>query len=147
MNSHLRRLTATVCLGVVFVMSGAGAAWASFSSQSTAAATYTTATLAAASALSASNVNCVLIVGSKVQLAWAATPSTFADGYEIDRGLLAGGPYTQVGTVSGQSTTTFTDNSVVASTQYRYVVRATKAAWRSPNSNEASITTQNVTCA
>jgi triphosphoribosyl-dephospho-CoA synthetase len=79
-------------------------------------------------------------------VSWSATPSTWAGGYEILRSLVSGGPYTSVGTVNGATTTTYNDNTALFSTLYRYVVRATKASWRSPNSNEAAITTMSVLC-
>lgn len=81
-----------------------------------------------------------------VNLTWTATTSAFADGYEIDRASQSGGPYSPVGTVSGQSTTNYTDTTAGFSTTYYYVVRATKASWRSVDSGEASVTTLSTAC-
>lgn len=96
--------------------------------------TVTSGTLAAPSGLSAS---CFILTPTRVRLNWTATSSTWASGYEIARGTASGGPYTVVGTVSGQSTTTYEDIRPNTSTYY-YVVRATKFAWRSANSNQAT---------
>jgi hypothetical protein len=106
-----------------------------------------TATLAAPTSLSAQTVNCVALTSTQVKLTWTATSSTWADGYEILRGVLAGGPYTSLGTVSGQGTTTYTDTTVLFASVYKYVVKATKLNWRSAVSNEVSFTTPTTLCA
>jgi hypothetical protein len=90
-------------------------------------------TLAAPTSLSAS---CFLLTPTHIRLNWTATSSTWADGYEILRGTSSGGPYTPVGTVSGQGTTTG-DNTRPNTGTFFYVVRATKSLWRSGNSNQA----------
>lgn len=105
------------------------------------------ATLAAASGAAAANQNCVPLTSTQVSVTWTASSSSFADGYEIFRSLVSGGPYTSVGTASGGSTTTWTDTSVVFVTTYYYVVQATKINWRSSNSNQASVTTPTILCA
>jgi hypothetical protein len=125
----------------------ASAATAALTSASAASATYATGTLAAPSTLSASHGPCTVAVAPSVKLNWTATASTWADGYEIRRSLVSGGPYTPVGIVSGLGTTTYTDGSVLFSLTYYYVVRATKAAWRSADTNQASLTTKTVLCA
>ena len=108
--------------------------------------TVSSATLAAASGLGAANQNCVTLTSTQVKLTWTATSSTWADGYEIFRSLVNGGPYTSKGTVSGQSTVTWTDTTPLFLTTYYYVVQATKNNWRSSNSNQASITTPTALC-
>lgn len=108
--------------------------------------TVSSATLAAPSGLGAVNQNCVTLTSTQVKLTWTATSSTWADGYEIFRSLVNGGPYTSKGTVSGQSTVTWTDTTPLFSTTYYYVVQATKNNWRSANSNQASITTPSALC-
>ncbi|MDP9022298.1 MAG: hypothetical protein M3N57_06275 [Actinomycetota bacterium] len=57
------------------------------------------------------------------------------------RGTTPGGPYTEVGRVSGAAVTTYTDTTVATNTTYLYVVRTTAGGWISANSNEASVTT------
>ena len=133
MTRHLLRGAAVV---VALVVLTASAAMAAFNSSAGASATYSSATLAAPTNLSSAAGPCVVVVGPSVALTWTATSSTWADGYEVLRSLLAGGPYTSVALVSGVNTTTYTDSTVLFSTTYRYVVRATKAAWRSALSNE-----------
>lgn len=103
-------------------------------------------TLSAPTGLTAQNVNCTPLIGTQVALTWTATASAWASGYEILRSLTSGGPYLSHGTVSGQSTTTWTDTSVTFSTTYYYVVQATKSSWRSPNSNQAQIATPTPLC-
>jgi hypothetical protein len=128
-------------------VSAAGPAFAGFTSApSSPAMTISSASLAAPTGLSASSTGCVLNVSTKVKLTWTATSSSWADGYQIFRSTTNGGPYSSVGTVSGQSTTTFTDSSVAFLTTYYYVVQATKLNWRSANSSQASITTLSGLC-
>lgn len=105
-----------------------------------------TATLAAPASLTASNGTCQPLVSTAVNLSWTATSSTFADGYEIFRSLISGSAYTSIATVSGHGTTTYTDPSPLFATTYYYVVQATKSNWRSPNSNEAAVTTPSTLC-
>lgn len=97
------------------------------------------ATLAPPTGVEATGGCQVLLLGPKVDVRWTAAET--GDGYEILRATTSGGPYDSVGTVSGLSTTTFTDTSVTAGTTYYYVVRTTDDAWRSPDSAEASATT------
>jgi hypothetical protein len=103
-----------------------------------------TATLNPPTALSATPT-CVILGAVTVQLSWTATTSGFADGYEVLRSI-APGPYISIGTVSGRTTTSYTDTGVTRSTTYNYVVRATKNNWRSVDSNEASATTKSALC-
>jgi hypothetical protein len=64
----------------------------------------------------------------------------------VFRSATSGGPYTLVGTVAGQATTSFTDGDVTLHTTYHYVVQATRNLWRSLNSTQASITTPTPLC-
>lgn len=108
--------------------------------------TVTAGTLAAPTGLTAVNGACVARTSWHVDLSWTASSSTFADGYEIFRSTTAGGPYTSLGTVSGQGTTTFTDTTPTLSTTYYYVVQAKRNLWLSPDSNEATVTTLKRNC-
>ena len=104
-----------------------------------------TASLSAPTGLTAS-ATCSLIPSKvTVNLSWTATSSTFADGYEVFRST-SGGAYASVGTVTGRTTTAFTDNTVTFSTSYSYVVRASRNNWRSGDSNVASVTTKSSLC-
>lgn len=60
---------------------------------------------------------------SQVPLTWTASVSTTVVGYNVYRGTVAGGPYTQVN-ASPVSGTTYPDNSVAPGTTYFYVVTA-----------------------
>ena len=125
----------------------AGVAFAFFTDAAGVASNqFTTTTLQPPTGTSAQNGTCVALTSVRVQVSWTATSSTFADGYQIFRSTTAGGPYSSVGTVSGRTTTTYTDTTTTFSTTYRYVVQATKNVWRSTNSGEASVTTPSSLC-
>jgi len=89
--------------------------------------------------------NCVRNRHNWVTLNWTATPSTFADGYQIFRALGAGTPVS-IATVSGLGTVTYTDKGVSAQRTYSYTVQASCLGWRSVSSNTATITTPNSKC-
>ena len=96
--------------------------------------TIATGSLAAPTGLTAT---CVA-ASSNVTLSWTATTSTIASGYRILRGTTSGGPYSQIATVSGRTTTTYTDTITVLTTRY-WVVEATRNNWTSTNSNQAGV--------
>jgi hypothetical protein len=110
------------------------------------APTYATGTLAAPTGAAAARGSCTIVTSSAVVVTWTQSISTFADGYEILRSTTNGSGYVSQGTVAGRATTTFTDTTVAFLTTYYYVVRAKRNAWRSPNSNQASVTTPTVLC-
>ena len=83
---------------------------------------------------------CVLLLPTRVRVSWTATPSAFADGYEVLRSGTDGGPYASVGTVAGRTTTTFEDTTATSVTTYYFVVQASKHQWRSGKSTQASAT-------
>lgn len=72
-------------------------------------------------------------------LTWTATTTAFATGYSIHWSDASAGPYTQIGTVSGRGTTTYTDTAQPIGTSY-YLVRALAHNWISGNSNVVSTT-------
>lgn len=94
----------------------------------------------------ATNGLCVAGVGASIVVSWAATVSSWADGYEILGSPVSGGPYATVGTVSGANTTSYTATGLAFSTTYHYVVKATKANWRSSQTSEVSSTTPSSLC-
>ena len=141
----MRRLVA-VLVAALAMSAGAPLAWGQMSSAGSATHTLSTDTLAAPTGLTASNGPCTAGVNASVTLNWTATASTWADGYEILRALLSGGPYTSVATVSGRSTTTYTDPGLLFLTPYYYVVKATRNSWRSAQTAEASKTTLSILC-
>ena len=93
------RLWRAAWVVVAVVVLTASSAMAAFNSSVGATATYSTATLAAPTNLSSSAGTCVVAVGPSVVLTWTSSSSTWADGYEVLRSLLAGGPYTSVALV------------------------------------------------
>lgn len=75
-----------------------------------------------------------------VTLSWTAPATgTVPDGYDLYRSGTSGGPYSFVKHVG--SLTMTTDASVASLTTYYYVLRSTRAAWVSGNSNQRSVTT------
>ena len=75
-------------------------------------------------------------------LTWTATPDLYAAGYRIFRSTTSGSGYVQIGQVTGQATTAFTDNTggLALLTTYYYVVRAYTTNWTSVNSNQVAVT-------
>lgn len=122
------------------------AAFALWADGSSAPADYSSGSLAAPTNPSVVLGTCDLLTGDALVLSWTATASTWADGYEVARSTTVGGPYTVVGTVSGQATTIFINATLAFSTTYSYVVRATKNSWRSANTAEVSRTTRSSLC-
>jgi hypothetical protein len=68
-----------------------------------------------------------------VLLDWTAS-TTPGVTYDLLRGTVSGGPYTQI--LSGISTTTTTDTTVAAGATYYYVARSQDSSGQSVNSNE-----------
>ena len=120
-------------------------AWASFNDSATASASYTADVLVAPTSPAAAAGTCTVGTGDRTVLSWTATSSSWTSGYEIARSTTAGGPYTVIGTVSGVSTTTYTDGPLAFSTTFYYAIRSMKSAWRSTNAT-VSRTTKNALC-
>lgn len=126
-------------------LASAQVAWASFSDTAQASAAYSTGILGAPTNPSASPGTCTAFRNDRIVLNWAATASSWADGYEIARSLAPGGPYTVIGTVSGVGTTTFNDGPLAFSTTYHYAIRSTRNLWRSADAT-VSRTTRSSLC-
>lgn len=105
---------------------------ASFSTAAIATSTLSTDTLAAPSNLTAD----LCLLGS-VTLSWTASPSSWADGYEIRWGTSSSGPYTSGSATSVMTTTTITGLSLL--TTYHFVVRAYDGNWRSIDAGPRSV--------
>jgi hypothetical protein len=71
----------------------------------------------------------------QINLSWTA--SAGATGYHVKRAVISGGPYSQVGSPSGN---TYTDSGLTNGTKYFYVVSALNAIGESANSSQASAT-------
>ena len=132
-----------VLVPVVLVPAIASAQWSDAAAGS---GSYSSAVLAAPTSPATAAGVCVLLSGDQIVVSWTATSSTWADGYEVARANTSGGPYTVIGTTSGQSTTVFTDGPLAFSTTYFYVVRARKQSWRSAYTAEVSRTTKSALC-
>jgi invasion protein IalB len=76
-------------------------------------------------------------VSHSAALSWTASTSSGVNGYNVFRGIVSGGPYTQLNSslVSG---TSYTDSSVTAGTTYYYVVTAVASGVQSADSNQAT---------
>jgi len=145
-NGHRRRL-----VGVSAVLLIVAAIYTSILTDALAAFTTTpsvtqgtisTATLAPPTAVTATGACQALVLGPEIQLAWTATSSTYATGYKIYRSTTNGGPYTLVTTVTGRSTTSYTDTGASGfATTYYYVLTALYLNWISINSTQATGTT------
>ncbi len=77
---------------------------------------------------------------SKVSLSWAAVSDAIS--YSIQRSLVSGGPYTNVGTTTVPS---FVDTSVVKGTTYYYIVNATNGVTEGSISAEVAALSSPVT--
>lgn len=108
--------------------------------------TLSTDTLQPPTSPSAVHGPCANGVSASITVSWSATPSTWADGYEILGSLASGGPYTSMGTVSGVGTTSYTASDLSFLTTYHFVVKATKGNWRSAATGQVSRTTLSALC-
>lgn len=75
-----------------------------------------------------------------VTLNWTASPGDWAQGYNVLRATMSGGPYMAIARWSANTFPTFIDTNVVAGTTYYYVVSAGNQSGRSVNSTEVSCT-------
>ncbi len=82
---------------------------------------------------------CITISSSRIDVSWTDN-SGDEDGFRIERGPAAIGPWVTAGTV-GPNVTTFPDMGLPASTTFFYRVFAFNAAGDSPASNVTSCTT------
>jgi predicted ribosomally synthesized peptide with SipW-like signal peptide len=133
-------------LFVLVALVAAGGAFASFTSTVTAPQSLASATLAAPVGPAVANGACASNKSIQVNVSWVATPSAFADGYDVRRSASAAGPFSSVGIVVGVGTTSFTDSSVSFGTTYYYEIEAKKNAWRSADTPVVSVTTLSRSC-
>lgn len=107
-------------------------ALASFLDGAAATSTFSTDTLMPPSGLNAG----LCLLGS-VTLSWTATPSSWADGYEVRWGTTSGGPYTAGSSTSVLPTKTITGLSLL--TTHYFVVRAYDGNWRSAFTSQRAV--------
>jgi hypothetical protein len=146
MSRHRCNRYAAITVSCLITLSLSDRAFASMSTTSSSSGSISTGTLAAPTGVAAARGACTILTSTSVNVTWVQTTSSFASGYDILRSTTSGTGYALVGTVAGRATTAFADTSVAFSTTYYYVVRAKRNAWRSVNSNQASVTTATVLC-
>jgi hypothetical protein len=113
---------------VLLVLVVTAPALGSFLDSATAASSVTTAQLAAPTGLTATAGCAGLPSLPRVSLAWTATSTTFATGYDVYRAVGAGAS-TYLATVTPRTTVTYVDTAVVLSTTYTYTVKTRYASW------------------
>lgn len=82
-----------------------------------------------------------LVLLPEIGLTWTASSSNSVSGYEILRSSSENGSYTEVTTVSGRTTTSYTDTSVGYHTTYWYIVADMINSSVGPGSGAADATT------
>lgn len=135
----MRRPLTVAALTAVLAAAGP-VAYAAFGGAATSSAGFSTGALDAPSALAASR-RCGLLQ-YEIVLSWTATPTPWADGYEVSMATSAAGPYTVVPLPLGDDplATTRVVGLLAPSTTYWFRVTATKGGWRS-SAATASATT------
>ena len=146
MRETVRERAAFVLAVLTAILATSSVALAQFVDAGSASQTLSTDTLQPPTNPATAHGPCTPGVSTSITVSWTATPSTWADGYEILGSLIAGGPYTPVGTVNGVNTTSHTITGLTFATTYHYVVKATKGNWRSPPTSEVSRTTLSALC-
>ena len=75
-------------------------------------------------------------------LTWTPTTDPYATGYTVHRTTTNGSGYVQIASLSGRTTSTWTDTTTGLSiaVTYYYVVRAVAPVWTSGNSNQVAVT-------
>jgi fibronectin type 3 domain-containing protein len=139
-----RKLSISIaCVVVALVVSAQ--ALAGFGCLSTETLTISTAVLASPTDPGAAVDTCMPATSVSVQVTWTPSSSAAVSGYAIFRAD-GGGSATQVGTVSGNSTSSFVDTSAAFSGDYAYSVVALRGQWTSAATSDAALTTPGPTC-
>lgn len=143
----MRERVATVLAVLTAMLAVSSVALAQLIDTDTAAHTLSTDTLQPPTNPAAAHGPCTTGLSTSITVSWTATPSTWADGYEVLGSLVSGGPYVPMGTVSGVNTTSYTVGDLAFLTTYHFVVKATKGNWRSIATAQVSRTTLSALCA
>lgn len=132
-----RRLAAlAVAIVTVSATVLAPTAGASFSDAGSAAHIISSATVEPASNLSVTTrCSSLVALGAEADLSWTETPSTFAEGYTVER--WRGSTLESTTTITPRTTTTLTETGLDAGTSYTWTLRAYVTSWTSP---EVSVT-------
>lgn len=129
-RSRAARLVAAALVAVGAAGAASATTQSSFSAASSNAGNSIAAdTLDAPTGLSAGGT-------TTVELTWTATVDDYATGHKVYRATSAGGPYTEIASVTPATTTSHSDNPGTGT--FYYVVRAYHQSWLSAASNEAS---------
>ena len=137
---HAGSLVAIVA-GCLALASSGGTSLALATDQETVASTVTADTLDPPTDLVCNGIApCTIPSITDPVLTWTATPDAYASGYDILRSTTSGSGYAVIASVSGRTTTTYTDTTVAPLTTYYYVVRAVAGAWTSANSDQVQVT-------
>jgi hypothetical protein len=102
---------------------------AGFATTTKAAHTLSSGTLQPAAGLSVTTGCSLLILGPKADLSWTATPSTFAEGYKVER--WRGTTLDTTTTVTPRTTTSLTQTGLRTDTTYTWRVYAYHQLWTS----------------
>lgn len=135
------RSVVTLALATALVIAVSAVASAAFRGFGASGHTIATATLAPPTNPATAAGSCTLLTDSIV-VSWTKTASTWADGYQVLSSTTNGGPYTVAATVAGRDTQTATISGLPFVTTHYFVVRATKAQWRSTSTAQVARTTR-----
>lgn len=141
-----KRLAVALCVLAAAVLAAAtpaGATWRE-SAAPASGQTIVTAQLSPPASATTSRGLCVAVLGDAIVVSWTASPSTFRDGYAVQRSLTSTGPFLTIATVSS-SASSYTDSGLLYSTTYYYRVVATKVLWTS-GYVQVQRTTRNALC-
>lgn len=120
--------------------------WASFDSSGVASHSISAHEIDGPTEPASAAGTCTPAVTDRIVLTWSASPSSWADGYEILRSTNPGGPFSVVASVSGVGTVSYTDEPLAWTTTYHYRVRAVKHEWRSDPTTTVQRTTRSLLC-
>jgi serine/threonine-protein kinase len=85
--------------------------------------------------------SCSGFLEAEVSLTWRPTTSSFADGYEIYRSTVSGGPYERVGVVQGHGTTAYLDQNLGIGQTFYYMVKSTTGRRDGPPGEQVGVGT------
>lgn len=117
------KLTLMLTMAVVIIAPVLTSSEAAFTSTSKATVTAKSDTLQAPASITLNS-----LAGGQTQLTWTPSTSSYTTGYKILRSNNTYGPWTELGTVSGRTTTSYTDTKS-GTTQWIYRVESIWGKW------------------